>query len=136
MADRTIRNFSKWDASPLNQIYDGWMPLVESVDDGALVTAEAGRYVPNPWGLFDAHGNAAEWTSTLYRPYPYHAGDGREDPAAPGERVVRGGSWCDLPHFCSASYRFGYPPWRRVHNVGFRIVIPVNEEPITTKSRE
>ena len=124
MADRTIRNFSKWDASPLNQIYDGWMPLVERADDGIMVTAEVGRYVPNPWGLFDVHGNAAEWTSTLYRPYPYHASDGREDPTAPGERVVRGGSWRDLPYFCSASYRFGYPPWRRVHNVGFRIVIP------------
>ena len=126
LADRTIRNFSKWDYSPLNQIYDGWMPLVESVDDGALVTAEVGRYVPNPWGLFDMHGNAAEWTLSLYRPYPYDPDDGREDPTAAGPRAVRGGSWCDLPYFATASYRFGYPTWRKVHNVGFRVAIPAD----------
>ncbi|MHC4404353.1 MAG: formylglycine-generating enzyme family protein, partial [Planctomycetota bacterium] len=128
MADRTIRNFSKWDASPLNQIYDGWMPLVENVDDGAMVTAETGRYVPNPWGLCDVHGNAAEWTASLYRPYPYDPRDGRDDPEAEGQRVVRGGSWCDLPYYCTASYRFGYAPWRKVHNVGFRVVMPAGGE--------
>jgi len=126
LADRTIGNFSKWDDNALNQIYDGWMPMVETVDDGSLVTAQVGRYVPNPWGLFDVHGNAAEWTSSLYRPYPYAAGDGREDPAVEGRRVVRGGSWCGLPYFSTASYRFGYPAWRKVHNVGFRVVAPVD----------
>ena len=125
LADRTIRNFSKWDYSPLNQIYDGWMPLVESADDGALVTAEAGRYVPNAWGIYDMHGNAAEWTLSLYRPYPYDARAGREDLAA-GRRAVRGGSWCDLPYFASASYRFGYCPWRKVHDVGFRVAAPAD----------
>ena len=122
MADRTIQNFTKFDVSPLNQVYDGWMPFVNSVDDGAMVTAEIGRYAPNPWGLFDMHGNAAEWTRSLYRPYPYDPNDGRENPTESGPRVVRGGAWCDLPYFCTASYRFGYPTWRKVHNVGFRVV--------------
>ena len=102
--------------------------MVEAVDDGSMVTAEAGRYAPNPWGLFDMHGNAAEWTSSLYRPYPYDAGDGREDPEAEGRRVVRGGSWCGLPYFSTASYRFGYAAWRKVHNVGFRVVAPVDAD--------
>ena len=128
LADKTILGFSKYAASPLNQIYDGWMPFVEGVDDGALITTEVGRYVPNPWGLFDMHGNAAEWTSSLYRQYPYDPNDGREDTAAEGARVVRGGSWCDLPYSCTASYRFGYAPWRKVHDVGFRVVI-VAESP-------
>ena len=128
MADRTIGNFSKWDFSPLNQIYDGWMPLVESVDDGAMVTAEVARYAPNPWGLFDMHGNAAEWTSSLYQPYPYDRHDGREDSNSDGPRVVRGGSWCDLPYFATASYRFGYPSWRKVHNVGFRVVVAAGSD--------
>jgi formylglycine-generating enzyme required for sulfatase activity len=44
-----------------------------------------------PEGVHDLAGNVAEWTSTLYRPYPYRTGDRREDPEAPGERVTRGG---------------------------------------------
>ncbi len=123
LADKTILGFSKFATSPLNQIYDGWMPFVEGVDDGALITSEVGRYVPNPWGLFDMHGNASEWTRSLYREYPYEPDDGREDTRPNGARVVRGGSWCDLPYSGTASFRFGYPGWRRVHNVGFRVVV-------------
>ena len=44
-----------------------------------------------PEGVFDLAGNIAEWTSSLFMPYPYDAGDGRENPTAPGERVTRGG---------------------------------------------
>jgi iron(II)-dependent oxidoreductase len=46
-----------------------------------------------PEGLLDMGGSLLEWTSTLNRPYPYRADDGREDPAAPGARVVRGGNY-------------------------------------------
>jgi iron(II)-dependent oxidoreductase len=46
-----------------------------------------------PEGLLDMAGSLLEWTSTLARPYPYRAGDGRENPAVPGERIVRGGNY-------------------------------------------
>ena len=46
-----------------------------------------------PEGLLDMAGSLLEWTSTLDRPYPYRAEDGREDLTAPGERVVRGGNY-------------------------------------------
>jgi formylglycine-generating enzyme required for sulfatase activity len=46
-----------------------------------------------PEGVLDLAGSLAEWTSTLFRPYPYDAGDGREDQMAPGERVTRGGDY-------------------------------------------
>jgi formylglycine-generating enzyme required for sulfatase activity len=36
-------------------------------DDGFVVTAPVGRFRPNTWGLYDMHGNAAEWTATSYR---------------------------------------------------------------------
>jgi formylglycine-generating enzyme required for sulfatase activity len=127
-ADKSIKGFSKWDFSPLNRIYDGWMPLVNSSDDGAMVTAAVGRYVPNPWGLYDMHGNVAEWTISSYEDYPYDPFDGRESKDNGKRRVVRGGSWSDLPHFATASYRFGYPEWRKIHNVGFRIVCTFSNE--------
>jgi iron(II)-dependent oxidoreductase len=38
-------------------------------------------------------GSLLEWTSSLDRPYPYRADDGREDPRTPGERIVRGGNY-------------------------------------------
>lgn len=44
-----------------------------------------------PEGVFDLAGNEAEWTSSLFKPYPYDAADGRENPKAPNERVTRGG---------------------------------------------
>ncbi len=95
-------------------------------DDRAVATANVGRYRPNAWGLFDLHGNAAEWTRTTYRAYPYRQHDGRNDASPAGllilKKVVRGGSWVDRPQRCRSGLRLSYPPWQRVHNVGFRVV--------------
>ncbi|MHC4202951.1 MAG: formylglycine-generating enzyme family protein [Planctomycetota bacterium] len=92
-------------------------------DDRGCVTVPVGGYRSNVFGLHDMHGNAAEWTLTAYRPYPYRPDDGREGADASGEKVVRGGSYLDRPARCRASIRYGFPPWQRVHNVGFRIVV-------------
>jgi formylglycine-generating enzyme required for sulfatase activity len=46
-----------------------------------------------PEGLLDMAGSMLEWTSSLDRPYPYIANDGREDLLTPGERIVRGGNY-------------------------------------------
>jgi formylglycine-generating enzyme required for sulfatase activity len=43
----------------------------------------------SPYGALDMAGNAGEWVSSLYVPYPYDGEDGREDPTAQGSRVVR-----------------------------------------------
>jgi formylglycine-generating enzyme required for sulfatase activity len=48
--------------------------------------------------------------------------DGRDDPAALGRRVVRGGSWYDRPKRCTSSFRLAYEPYEPVFNVGFRVI--------------
>lgn len=63
-----------------------------------------------PEGVHDLAGNVAEWTSTLYRPYPYRVDDGREHPDAPGERVTRGGDhvFDSQPERLRAAFRAGF----------------------------
>ena len=103
--------------------YDDWVPKDDRFNDGAFLSVDVGRYQPNAWGLCDVHGNVAEWTRTLFRPYPYDDADGRNDPASPGRRVVRGGSWYDRPKRSTSSFRLAYAPYQNVFNVGFRVVM-------------
>jgi formylglycine-generating enzyme required for sulfatase activity len=109
---------------------EGWRPKSPDLvpkdarfNDGALVTCEVGRYLPNAWGLHDMHGNAAEWTRSNYRPYPYRADDARESDATGGKKIIRGGSWRDRPKLCRSASRWAYDPWQKVFNVGFRVII-------------
>ncbi|HPO16924.1 MAG TPA: SUMF1/EgtB/PvdO family nonheme iron enzyme [Candidatus Hydrogenedentes bacterium] len=104
--------------------YDDWIPKDERFDDGSFLPSDVARYRPNPWGLYDMHGNASEWTLSMYRPYPYNESDGRNDFSGDIPRVVRGGSWYDRPCRATASYRLGYAPYQPVFNVGFRVCCP------------
>ena len=77
-----------------------------------------------PEGVFDLAGNEAEWTSSLFKPYPYDAADGREDPKAPGERVTRGGDhvFDVAPDQLTGYFRDGFSrnPRRGHRHTGFR----------------
>ncbi len=106
--------------------YDDWVPKDARFNDGTFLSAEAGRYTPNPWGLCDMHGNVWEWTLSAYRPYPYNDGDGRNDPTLTERRVVRGGSWYDRPYRAASSFRLGYEAWQPVFNTGFRVACPAD----------
>ena len=131
--DTDFSRFANLGDSSLRRLAEeGWRPKSPDLvprenrfNDGALVTIETGHYAPNSWGLFDMHGNAAEWTRTAYRPYPYREDDGRNALSAEGERVVRGGSWRDRPHLCRSASRLSYQPWQKVYNVGFRVVVDI-----------
>ena len=137
LADSTLKNLA----------LEGWRPRSPDLvprdsrfDDHALVTADVGQYQPNAWGLCNLHGNAAEWTRTTYRPYPYRveaeelhgSADASSavnrsdatagDPAAE-LKVVRGGSWRDRPQRGRSAFRLSYPAWQKVFNVSFRIVV-------------
>jgi formylglycine-generating enzyme required for sulfatase activity len=78
---------------------------------------------PNAWGLYDMHGNVAEWTRSAFRPYPYSDDDGRNNTKVDERKVVRGGSWDTRQMRATSTWRWGYPGWMRPFDVGFRVII-------------
>lgn len=128
LGDVTLKELavSGVDPRPIKNSDRFWdfVPRDEKYNDGKLHLAPVKSYRPNAYGLYDMIGNAAEWTRSEYRPYPWKEGDGRNeslDSRIP--RAVRGGSWYDRPRRATSSWRWGYPGWRPVYNVGFRVII-------------
>jgi serine/threonine-protein kinase len=103
---------------------DTWDPSRARFEgnNGGQTTAPVGSYPAgaSPFGVLDLAGNVWEWTSSLERPYPYVASDGREDPAAPGQRVTRGGGWRFRPGALRTTVRWGLEPTNQRPVIGFR----------------
>ena len=74
-------------------------------------THPAGQKKPNRWGLFDMHGNVAEWCNDRYNEDYYSKGL-EKDPRGPAEgtdRVIRGGAWNSNAESCRSAYRASDP---------------------------
>jgi len=123
LADKSLRKMDKlgW-GLPVGAVPE-WKPAIPSVTDGHRVSAPVGSFKPNAWGVFDMHGNVAEWTRSVYKAYPYNDADGRNAVKSAGRRTVRGGSWYDRPKCATSSFRLPYEAHQKVYNVGFRVVI-------------
>jgi formylglycine-generating enzyme required for sulfatase activity/mono/diheme cytochrome c family protein len=74
---------------------------------------KVGQKKPNPWGLYDMHGNVVEWTLDQYIPdeYSKFPADGVTDPwvkaTKPYPHSARGGSWQDDPEMLRSAARRG-----------------------------
>lgn len=79
---------------------------------------------PNAWGLYDMHGNVAEWCRDWYsRRLGTEAATDPVGPAGGRERVIRGGGWDSDPDDCRSAAREEDEPNERDDEVGFRFII-------------
>jgi formylglycine-generating enzyme required for sulfatase activity len=93
--------------------------------DGYWFTAPAGSYAANRFGLSDMMGNAWEWVQDCYDEKAYAgqaANDGRaHEVAGCSTRVLRGGSWGDIPQIVRSASRVRSTPDNRSFSTGVRL---------------
>ena len=131
--------------------------------DGEAALAEAGWYgensgntthpvgekKPNEWGLYDMHGNVWEWCEDAWDVDAYKkrpsglrnplvtapmVGEDEDEDEDDAVRVVRGGSWFNLPVCCRSAYRGGWGPVIRFRDPGFRVCLRSDPSPSRTDS--
>ena len=91
-------------------------------------TVDVDRFTPNAFGLYDLHGNVAEWCNdTWHDSYQNAPSDGSAwvDDNPKAQRVLRGGSWLHLPGSCRSAQRFKSAPHIRSDAFGFRIACSI-----------
>ena len=103
--------------------YPEWTEAM-AARDGFVFTAPVGRLRPNPFGLFDMHGNVYEWCSDGHDT-AYYQRSPEADPSGPREaqfREYRGGGWFLGPRFARSAVRRWAGPDYRTSDLGFRVV--------------
>jgi formylglycine-generating enzyme required for sulfatase activity len=92
--------------------FDGTRPYGDAaVGPFRRSTTRVGSFPPNPWGLYDMHGNVWEWCADWYTPGQH--------------RVLRGGSWNNSGHLCRSARRQKYAMDFRGDTIGFRVALDV-----------
>lgn len=88
-------------------------------------TTPVDTFSPNPYGLYDFHGNVWEWCEDHYSSnYAHKPKDASALTMKMGNppRVVRGGSWSLNADYCRSAKRSSYSPDSSYNFVGFRVV--------------
>jgi formylglycine-generating enzyme required for sulfatase activity len=103
-----------------------WQPDHCNCGQASLDIGPVGGFSPagdSPYGVSDMAGNVWDWCSSLFRNYPYKAGDGREDLNAGGMRVIRGGAAGPSALKARCAFRQGNKAEDFGFSIGFRVVL-------------
>jgi formylglycine-generating enzyme required for sulfatase activity len=112
---------------------EDWDKQRANISDSQIGHANPAGMYPRgttPADIHEMAGNVWEWTVSLYESYPYHPGDGRNDPDAEGNRVLRGGSSLNFyQRYARCASRARYVPDFFNPSIGLRVVVSlVNSE--------
>jgi formylglycine-generating enzyme required for sulfatase activity len=108
------------DASQVN--FDGTVPYNNGKKSEYREQTVAVRSLPpNPWGLYEMHGNVLEWCQDWYGDYPSQAVTDPRGPASGYFRVLRGGSWRHYGRIYRSANRLYYEPDDAYNYIGFRL---------------
>lgn len=101
-----------------------------------ISSAPVGSQASNPLGLFDMHGNVAEWVEDCYHDNYIGAPTKNQVWLANqcDHRVLRGGSWFDIPRVGRSATRFRAEPSLKASNWGFRVVRIIQQSNGAAKS--
>lgn len=103
-------------------VWDDEMGNVNTIGERVWYERQGTTYVksypPNPWGLYDVHGNVWEWCSSAWQ-------SRQKGAARPNQygRVARGGSWFSLPDYSRAAFRDWWPLQFADRHLGFRFAL-------------
>ena len=85
-------------------------------------TLPVASFSPNAWGLYDMHGNVAEWCQDWLGDYPSGNVTDPTGPSSGNDRVRRGGGWSIPAPYCRSADRAGNMPHKYFSFMGFRLV--------------
>ena len=97
-----------------------------SSNSSSSMTHKVGTKSPNPWGLYDMHGNVWEWCLDWYAS-SLTGGTDPKGSSSGAARVGRGGGWGDNASSCTSSSRINGYPSDKATNFGFRLVRTLSE---------